>query len=554
MPERAIGQLQLFPSSRTSADWAAVSAAVRNNSFFSACVEDERILSALQKLVDKAAGDGWSVGGFIDEALHMLESIATDASEKDKTFNASYETLYDVERLRLIYMTQMQLTNGYSNFCRSFSPFQLNAFPAWRFHRQPGAKEENKRSDHVQHEGDVRLKTDIEYWLDRNRAEIGGFGNPYGPWGFNSWMHELPVAREEAERLGLIAPGEKLPIPPALAEWNLPQAIQQVGKQGVSDLTPEQRQNVITRCADEGITVDQPTESTLQVVPSPDTPDEPLAALEAAVVDAWVTQQVQEIAEQSKVSPLELAFGMFVTWWLKDLFEEDEEVKASGRRLKHPRILEDGSRCFTEDCSRHKGTTREGESAPFKTQAKQNKESDSVLFKDERCSVVKYSDGCLVVHAHQAVTEKQAAESLQRLIAQCRELRKGQMRAKPDYGFIAPGEQTEFFVSGRTIKESVENDSHIAKSENMEAHLTAASLFDRLWESSQNGIRRKPKKNKPKDKQIKWVHERYALMKLKKSLYRVKMTAFEYKKSNNDNLLYDIKVIKSGDLSKSLMR
>jgi hypothetical protein len=36
-----------------------------------------------------------------------------------------------------------------------------------------------------------------------------------------------------------------------------------------------------------------------------------------------VTQQVQEIAEQSKVSSLELAFGMFITWWLKDLFEDD---------------------------------------------------------------------------------------------------------------------------------------------------------------------------------------------------------------------------------------
>lgn len=128
------------------------------------------------------------------------------------------------------------------------------------------------------------------------------------------------------------------------------------------------------------------------------------------------------------------------------------------------------------------------------------------------------------------------------------------MRGKPGYGFIAPGEQTDFFVSGRTIKESIENDSHIAKSENMEAHLTAVSMFDQLWESSQEGMRRKPKKGTPKDEQIKWVHERYAVMKIKKSFYRVKMTAFEYKNSNNDNLLYDVKVTKSGDLSKSRMR
>ena len=324
MPERVVGQLQLFPSSRTSAEWSMVSAAVRNNAFFSACIEDERLLSALQKLVDQAIDDGWSVGGFIDEALQELDMIALDAEkQKDETFQDNFKRLYDSERLRLIYMTQMQLSNGYRLFSEAFDPYQLNVYPAWKFHRQPGAKEEYKRKDHVDHEGEIRLKTDIEYWLARNRSEIGGFGNPYGPWGFNSWMRELPVDREKAEKIGLLKRGEKLSIPPALAEWNLPQAIQQVGKQGVSDLTPEQRQNVITRCADEGITVAQPTENTLQVVPAADSPDDPLAALDAAVVDAWVTQQVHDIAEQSKVSPLELAFGMFVSWWLKDLFEDD---------------------------------------------------------------------------------------------------------------------------------------------------------------------------------------------------------------------------------------
>ena len=326
MPERVVGQLPLFPSSRTSAEWSMVSAAVRNNAFFSACIEDERLLSALQKLVDKATENGWSVGGFIDEALQELDRIALDPeTRKNETFREDFEALYNSERLRLIYLTQMQLTHGYSLFCESFDPYELNAYPAWKFHRQPGAKEQYKRHDHVQHQGEIRLKTDIEYWLARNRFEIGGFGNPYGPWGFNSWMRELPVERDQAEKLGLLSPGEKLSIPPALAEWNLPQAIQQVGKQGVSDLSPEQRQNVITRCADKGITVAQPTENTLQVAPVSDSPDDPLAALDAAVVDAWVTQQVQEIAEQSKVSTINLAFGMFITWWLKDLFEEEEE-------------------------------------------------------------------------------------------------------------------------------------------------------------------------------------------------------------------------------------
>lgn len=307
-----------------------VSAAVRNNSFFSACIEDERLLSALQKLVDQAVEDGWSVGGFIDEALQELDRIALDPEkQKDETFQDNFSKLYNSERLRLIYMTQMQLANGYRLFCDAFDPYRLNTHPAWKFHRQPGAKEQNKRPDHVQHQGEIRLKTDIEYWLDRNRPEIGGFGNPYGPWGFNSWMRELPVRRGEVEKMGLLKHGEKLSVPPAFAEWNLSKAIQQVGKQGISDLTPKQQQNVISRCAEQGITVAQPAENTLQVVPASDSPDDPLAALDAAAVDAWVTQQVHEIAEQSKVSPLHLAFGMFVSWWLKDLFEDENNNEAA---------------------------------------------------------------------------------------------------------------------------------------------------------------------------------------------------------------------------------
>lgn len=46
------------------------------------------------------------------------------------------------------------------------------------------------------------------------------------------------------------------------------------------------------------------------------------------------------------------------------------------------------------------------------------------------------------------------------------------------------------------------------------------------------------------DAQIKWVHERYAIMKMNKAFYRVKMTAFEYKTDRNSNMIYDIKAQK----------
>jgi len=58
-------------------------------------------------------------------------------------------------------------------------------------------------------EGVVKLKTDLPFWLSMNDPAFGGFGVPWGPWGFNSGMGEQDEDRDTAEQLGLIKPGEK---------------------------------------------------------------------------------------------------------------------------------------------------------------------------------------------------------------------------------------------------------------------------------------------------------------------------------------------------------
>lgn len=273
-----------------------MSAAVRNNSFFSACIEDERLLGGLQELVNKGLDEGWSVGAFVDEALIMLDAIAADPSvEQDETFRDNFERLYDVERLRLIFTTQRDLSLGYKNFCRAFEPATLWAYPAWEFKRQPGAIEQYKRRDHVKHEGVARLKTDIKFWLARNHPSIGGFGNPYGPWGFNSWMREVQVSRKVAEEIGLLKPGEEPPIPPELAEWGLPQALKKQGQAGVTDLTREQKQNVVDRCEEKDIKVTEPEPNKLQVEPNPDNPQDPLTELDEQSVDAWLDAEAKKL-------------------------------------------------------------------------------------------------------------------------------------------------------------------------------------------------------------------------------------------------------------------
>lgn len=286
----------------TSAEWAEVEPAVRNNAFFSACVEDERVLAALKGLVDEALAEGLSPQEFVRRALVMLEGIRLTPPEDGaarEVFEESIGVLYDPERLRLILRTQEQLASGYAAFCKAFERVHLLLNPGWRFVRQPGAK--TKREDHVKHEGAVRLKTDWQFWLARNDPSFGGFGNPYAPFGFNSWMRTFPVSREECEKLGLLQPGEKVTIPDELFDWNLPETLRRMGTASTLDLPKDAVDRIIDRCKEEGVQVEPvPGEERVQVVPPPGLDDK----LVDAVVDDMLRPQPEPVPTPAPVPPV----------------------------------------------------------------------------------------------------------------------------------------------------------------------------------------------------------------------------------------------------------
>jgi hypothetical protein len=78
----------------------------------------------------------------------------------------------------------------------------LNEFPAQRFIRVMEVKE--PRAEHDQYEGAVALKSDLAFWTRINQD----FGVPWGPWGWGCGHDVEDVDRDEAERLGLIHPGQ----------------------------------------------------------------------------------------------------------------------------------------------------------------------------------------------------------------------------------------------------------------------------------------------------------------------------------------------------------
>lgn len=294
----------------------------------------------------------------------------------------------------------------------------------------------------------------------------------------------------------------------------------------------------------------------IEAAAAPDVPDIDAlsAAAEAAAEDAhrrWSEPFFKALASalDQGMTPSEILSSL--EGWNPDTEALADALAVTARvSLGHgPDDIEAACNQHEHKCQKgqqyHKGTTREGESQPMKQTPAQQKEKSTILRDDARCVVSRMPNGEMVVKAHRAVdTPEKAEAAVKGLIQECREMRKGQMRAKPGYGFTAPNEQEEFFVSTRTIKESIFNEAHIARSDNREAHLTAASVVDQLWATSQEGIRRKPKKGDGKDMKIKWVHERYSTLKIGKEWYKVKMTAFEYKHKNLDSLIYDIKAQK----------
>ena len=248
---RNLARRKLLPTTLNSAQLSQLAPAIRQRSFFSATVANAKVLAKYKRmLLDQMEGateevvspsgvrsiayKETSLAKFKERARDFLvqEGLASEADFK----NDSIKNLASSSRLQLIYNTNIEQANELANFIRRVSdPVLINRFPAARFVRRPGAI--IKRPRHVEAEGEVRRWDDFDFWLFQNAADIGGFGVPWGPFGFNSYMTQKPVQRAEAERLGLVQPGERV-MPPDLNRFGvtLPQKLKQGVKARLDDV------------------------------------------------------------------------------------------------------------------------------------------------------------------------------------------------------------------------------------------------------------------------------------------------------------------------------
>lgn len=218
-----LGKRSVVGSMLRSDQWSRMPTAIREGSFFSATVEDVRFLQDAKGLItsflsnsrEKVVGpDGkervalkvGSRADFIDQARTF--AVERGLGPLDPEDKGTILDIQSEQRLALIFDTQTKAANDHGYWKQGQDPDVLDEFPAQRFIRVLDVQAPRER--HQMFEGEVRLKSDLEFWLSMNDPEFGGFGVPWGPWGFNSGMDVEDVDRAEAESLGLLEPGAKV--------------------------------------------------------------------------------------------------------------------------------------------------------------------------------------------------------------------------------------------------------------------------------------------------------------------------------------------------------
>lgn len=263
---RALLKRKAAPSTFRTADWQAVAPAIRQRSFFSATVTSAKVLNRMRNMMlDWQSGATetvtnpttgadeivYKVNGLAEFRERAAELLVSEGLATPEDFPENRITnVVGNSRLQLIFNTNTEQAQTFADWhMRVTNPRRLNRWPAARFVRRPGAR--IKRERHVQAEGEVRRYDDFAFWTFQNAADIGGFDVPWGPFGFNSYMRQEPVNRKEAERLGLVRPGEVITVPDLTAYGITPAKQINAGLEAeVDDLPPDLRREAVNTIID----------------------------------------------------------------------------------------------------------------------------------------------------------------------------------------------------------------------------------------------------------------------------------------------------------------
>lgn len=211
------------PQGLSEETWATLASVMSKSSLFDSRTERIKLYARLMEMTGevmtnakKTLPDGRTVSktqgksDWVSKAREFMISEGIIGAEAvGKSYHNDVKRTGSLARLRLVFDVAVRSALAKGAWEKAISPSELEENPAYRFVRFPGAK--IKRKVHEENENVVRLKTDYKFWADEmNSPEIGGFKLPWGPFGFNSYMYQHPVSREECEKIGLLKPGKNV--------------------------------------------------------------------------------------------------------------------------------------------------------------------------------------------------------------------------------------------------------------------------------------------------------------------------------------------------------
>lgn len=207
----------LAPSALSSAQWSAIQSGLRDRAFFSARVEEARILYAMREAAAAVAAGDLSA---TDARLSIRDALRRAGYAPPEGKGGTLQDLGSRRRLDLVLKTNADMARGYVQHLESMAA--LDAFPAQELVRfEQREKPRDWRSRWKAAGGRlygggrmIALKTS-PIWTALSR-----FGHPWPPFDFGSGMGVLDVPRDEAAALGLVGAGRAgaAPAPPPAPE------------------------------------------------------------------------------------------------------------------------------------------------------------------------------------------------------------------------------------------------------------------------------------------------------------------------------------------------
>ena len=192
-------QKALVGSDLDSREWSAIQAGLRDRAFFSAKVEEARILAEARRMCADVADGRMDASEFRRDMRKVLDQTGYAAP------GGGIRDMRTRARLDLVLDTQVRQARGWAQWKEATTAGALAAFPAQELVRVRQVKVERKWRERWTANGGrlfggrmVALKND-PVW-----TRISRFGTPYPPFDFNSGMGVEDVDWDEAVELGLL--------------------------------------------------------------------------------------------------------------------------------------------------------------------------------------------------------------------------------------------------------------------------------------------------------------------------------------------------------------